>query len=347
MKVFGLDARKPYPTKLTIDINTQCNGKCIVCPYPKISGKLKHGIMEWDLYKKIIDDYSDICRKNKIMGELSYCNMSEPTLLPNFTDFVRYARKKGCFTIYFNTNLSRLKPEIVDTLIKDKIFPAIHLNIMAFRKEKYKEVMGLDYDLMIEHLSYLLKRYPHSLIDVGFLTPLLDEEEIIHIKDFFKDTKVTLHLSDDLSNRAGNIALPEDITDVQSPVKQKSFGCLKNRPIHRMHINYDGRIYLCDQDMSLETNLGNIRYNTIQEIWNGKTMMDVLRVIYGLAEDENNLQIPCFKCLSSINGESDIKIWNNPDDYKARKLFGPFKQWLIRNGYAAIRKRGKLVFLWG
>lgn len=343
MKIFGLETRKPFPTKITIDINTQCNAKCIICPYPQIRTELKHGAMVWELYTKIIDDYASICYSNRIMGELSYCNMSEPTLVHNLPEFIKYARDKGCFTIYFNTNGSNLNPMLVDTFIKERTYPAIHLNVMVFSKERYKEIMGLDFDTLKGNLQYLLAKYPHSLIDIGFFTPLMTADEVSAAKDFFKDTKVVLHLAKDISNRASNVYLPQDLAVSRLKPKQRSFACSKNRPIHRMHINYDGRVYLCDQDMRLETDFGNVNENTIGEVWNGKKIMEALNIIYGKS-DAGEARLPCFKCEYSVEDES-AGILKAPSDYKPRNLFGPLKRLVVRKGWAVIKKRGKLAFL--
>ena len=343
MKIFGLEARKDYPAKVTIDINTQCNARCVICPYPHLKDKLKHGVMERDLYHKIIDEYADICYSNKIMGELSYCNMSEPTLLQNFPAYIKYARDKGCFTIYFNTNVSKLTPKLVDELIRSKVYPAIHLNIMTFSKTKYKKVMGLDFNTMTSNLKYFLDRYPHSLIDVGFFTPFMDDGDREAVKRVFKDTRVTLHLTDNISDRARNVELPKDLSDFQSHKRERAFGCSKNRPIHRMHVNYDGRVYLCDQDMSLETNFGNVKDNSIQEIWNGKAMIETLEVLYGHAEPGEN-SIPFFTCAFCIDSKK-IKILKNSKDYKPRKLFSLPKRMLVKKGLAVVRKRGKLGWI--
>ncbi len=342
MKIFGLEARKPFPAKVTVDINTQCNAKCVICPYPQIRTELKHGVMEWGLYQKITDDYANICYSNRIMGELSYCNMSEPTLVHNLPEFIKYARDKGCFTIYFNTNGSNLKPKLIDTFIKEKTYPAIHLNIMVFSKERYQKIMGLDFDLLKENLRYLLKKYPHSLIDIGFFTPLMKADEVGAAKEFFKDTKAVLHLAKDISDRASNVYLPQGLASAGIPKpKKRLLACSKNRPIHRMHINYDGRAYLCDQDMRLETDFGNVRDNTIEEVWNGKKIMDALDIIYGKAQ-AGGARLPCFKCEYSVDDEN-IKILRDPSDYKPRKLFGPLKRWVVKRGWAVIKKRGRLA----
>ena len=173
-KVFGLKARKPYPSKLTVDINTHCNARCVICPYPQIRNNLSHGLMEWGLYKKVIDDYAGICYSNSIMGELSLCNMSAPTLVDGLNKFIAYGRAKGCFTIYFNTNGSRLMPKLVDAFKSSKTYPAIHVNMMVFSKDKYVKFLGLDYERLMENLKYLLNNYPHGLIDVGFFLNLMD-----------------------------------------------------------------------------------------------------------------------------------------------------------------------------
>ncbi len=344
MKIFGLETRKAYPAKVTIDINTQCNARCVICPYPHLKDKLQHGIMKWDLYCKIIDEYADICYSNKIMGELSYCNMSEPTLLKDLPKYIKYARDKGCFTIYFNTNVSKLTPELVDELIRTKIYPAIHLNIMTFSKANYKKIMGLDFDVLTKNLRYFLDKYPHCLIDVGFFMPFMNEDDRLAVNEFFKDTKVTLHMAEDISDRAQNVELPKDLSDFQSDTKERAFGCSKNRPIHRMHINYDGRVYLCDQDMSLETNFGNVKDNSIKELWNGEAIMETLRVLYGHTKPGKH-SIPCLTCTACIDSEK-IKILKNPNDYKPRKLLGLPKRMLVKKGLAVVKKRGKLGWIW-
>ncbi|HEY4706619.1 MAG TPA: SPASM domain-containing protein [Thermodesulfobacteriota bacterium] len=342
MKVFGLSARKPFPTKVTVDLNTQCNAKCIICPYPEISASLKHGRMEWGLYKRIIDDYAAICLSNGIMGELSYCNMSEPTLLPDFPEFVKYAREKGVFTIYFNSNGSNLGPALVDRFIKDRTYPAVHLNIMAFSEGRYREVMGLDFSRLRENLGYLLKKYPHKLIDIGFFTPLMTGDEIGAVKEFFRGTKVKLHLAEGISDRASNVTLPEGLRATQHEQGRRLVACGKNRPIHRMHVNYDGRVYLCDQDMRLETDFGNVSVSTIEEVWNGKAMTDALDALYGRSA-ASGAELPCLRCEDAVY-DGAARIHDSPSDFRPRRLFGPLKRWAVRKGYCVVMKRGKISF---
>lgn len=340
MKIFGLGARMPYPAKITIDINTQCNAKCIICPYPGLKGKLKHGVMDMGLYTKIIDDFAGVCYRNSIMGEVSYCNMSEPTLVPRLPEYIKYARDKGCFTIYLNTNGSNFSKGLVDTFIKEKTYPAIHINIMVFQKENYERVMGLNFERVKENVRYLLDNYPHSLIDIGFFAMLMDKAETEAAKDFFKGTKVKLHLATDIADRASNVGLPDALADFRSRPKDRLFGCSKNRPIHRMQINYDGRVYLCDQDMGLETDLGSVKDSAIEDVWNGRPMMDMLSVIYANAA-AGKTAVPCFKCESGVDN-ADVRLLDKPGDYKPRRLLGPVKRWLIRKGWVVLKKRGKL-----
>jgi radical SAM protein with 4Fe4S-binding SPASM domain len=340
MKIFSLDARKRYPTKLTIDINTGCNASCIICPYPILKNKIKHGLMQWGLYTKIIDNYSQLCYTNKVMGELSFCNMSEPTLSPNFPQFIKYARDKGCFTIYFNTNVSGLSPKLIDLFIKDRTFPAIHLNIVALSIQRYRELMGLEFNNVMENLKYLLLYYPYSLIDVGFFSPLLTKAEIDEILKFFKSTKVTVNYSDSLRDRAQNIKLPNNLSTFSAPIKRYSFACMRNQPIMRMMINFEGFVYLCDEDMRQEVIWGDLKKNSIEDIWNSEKVIEVLKEIYGLSQPRSNL--PCYRCIACVDDKSKLKNFSKV--YKPKKLFNQFKQWLVKKGVAVIGKRGKLYF---
>ena len=52
--------RLPYPTGIILDIHNYCNARCIICPYTKLQKKIPQGIMSWELYTKIIDDYQHL-----------------------------------------------------------------------------------------------------------------------------------------------------------------------------------------------------------------------------------------------------------------------------------------------
>jgi hypothetical protein len=45
-----------FPLILHIQTQSYCNGRCSICTYRIISKQLDQGIMEWDLYEKIVNE---------------------------------------------------------------------------------------------------------------------------------------------------------------------------------------------------------------------------------------------------------------------------------------------------
>ena len=284
-----LKFRKPYPTKITIDAHTACNATCTICPYPKLTRQISHGIMEWGLFQKVLGDFQDICRRYRFVGTVSFCNMSEPTILRNFFDYLKYVHDRK-FNVYFNTNVSYLTPTFVDRLISEKVFCGIHLNILSLEKEKYEEIMGLKFDPMMTNLKYLAGHYPTSLLDVGFEKTLMTNEELKEARIFFKGLgiKVYEYIARD---RAQNLI------DKTHPITEMAYGCLADRPIYRMMVAYDGRVYLCDEDMAQEVIFGDLRKQAIEEVWNGAALKKILEVIYGEQRGEKNFL--CYRCVNA------------------------------------------------
>jgi MoaA/NifB/PqqE/SkfB family radical SAM enzyme len=81
----------PYPP-IIIQLQTQslCNGRCLFCPYPELSGKLDQGKMDWPLFKKIADELVSWERIGKVMLMLQ----NEPLLDKDFFKRIDYFKSK-------------------------------------------------------------------------------------------------------------------------------------------------------------------------------------------------------------------------------------------------------------
>jgi radical SAM protein with 4Fe4S-binding SPASM domain len=252
---------------------------------------MDHGRMAWDLYTKIIDDFEDICRREGFQGHLSYCNMSEPTVLKNFFDYLEYAYRKGCFYVYFNTNVSLLTPVFIDRLVAENVLPAIHLNIMSLQKEQYEEFMGIEFETTLKNLEHLAKHYDTDRVDAGVLSPPLNGDRVKEFQEFFKKRKIKTYVGK-ARDRAQNTL--EEV----HPITDKMFGCRANRPSRRMMVTYDGRVFLCDEDMANDVILGDLEKESIEEVWNGQRFREILQIIYeGKPTDPNFI---CYRCVNAV-----------------------------------------------
>ena len=88
------------PMILFVDPASICNFKCKFCPTGnpeliKNSGRWQ-GLMDFDLYKKIIDDLGDFEEPLKV---LRLYKEGEPFLNKQLTDMIRYAKRAAWFSI--------------------------------------------------------------------------------------------------------------------------------------------------------------------------------------------------------------------------------------------------------
>ena len=83
------------PFIINIDPSDKCNFQCKFCPtgdlelMKKTPGRL-HGPMDFELYKKIIDDLDEFEDKVKV---IRLYKDGEPLLNPHFAEMVAYAKK--------------------------------------------------------------------------------------------------------------------------------------------------------------------------------------------------------------------------------------------------------------
>ncbi|MDP8217620.1 MAG: SPASM domain-containing protein [Candidatus Theseobacter exili] len=117
---------------LSVAIETYggCNRKCSFCFNNDRFPKREAGVLEWDSYKKVIDELASI----KFAGRISPHFYGEPLLDERIIEFVKYARKKCKHaSITFSTNGDFLTEYILRELI---ISGVDRLNVSDYEETK-------------------------------------------------------------------------------------------------------------------------------------------------------------------------------------------------------------------
>jgi len=86
------------PRIIFIEPTNYCNYKCTICPITSM--KRKKGFMNLDLFKKIVDEASNIGIKR-----INLQMYGEPLLHPKLLEMIRYAKSKKSFEVWFDTNV--------------------------------------------------------------------------------------------------------------------------------------------------------------------------------------------------------------------------------------------------
>jgi len=131
------------PISAHVDISSLCNYRCSFCFQADTQGMkdvgLKRGFMEFSMFKKIVDEFSDFPEKIK---KIKIGNHGEPTLHSEVVKMVDYASKSGSADIIeMFTNGSKLTPELNEGFVRAGL-QRINISLEGLSDERYMAVAG-------------------------------------------------------------------------------------------------------------------------------------------------------------------------------------------------------------
>jgi len=291
----NLEIITKYPLQLDFELNASCNLKCPMCPISLESNKGK-GPETWfdfETFKIIIDDGVNNGLKSI---KLNYIN--EPLIRKDLGKFVKYAKDAGIIDIYLSSNGMLLKESIIRELIEAGL-TRIQISIDAFTEDTYEKVRpGGDLNKVIQNVETLIntKKSMNSitpLIRVNFVRTELNEFELSDFINYWTPLV-------DMVGVQEMIKPPSDLIQIKSfTTKNKrveGFKC--SFPYKQLVINNEGRILPCCTFYGEEFNLGNIKNNTISEIWNSVELNKLRELHSNGRYYENDI---CKRCVEDGN----------------------------------------------
>ncbi len=170
-----------FPLHLDIESSSVCNLRCPFCATTHNRwGRDKRGFMDFDLFRKIIDEGAD----NDLYA-IKLSLRGEPLLHPDLVRMVAYAKRKGIIDVYFNTNAVLLNEELFGKLI-DAGLDRISISIEGFRKEVYEKFrVGAKFERLIENVGRL--RHMRESRGVAFPQIRIQTVLLEELKGCFKE----------------------------------------------------------------------------------------------------------------------------------------------------------------
>lgn len=136
--------------ELQIELTNACQGKCLMCAHKDMKRPVTH--MELGLLEKIVAESKDFIKEPYLVG---ICGVGEPSLHPQYKEcmeilkFIRFAT---------GTNCSAFNSDIQDATIKAK-FTDITLSLDAVSEEAYAKMRpGCDFNKSVENAIMFLKK---------------------------------------------------------------------------------------------------------------------------------------------------------------------------------------------
>lgn len=254
-----------YPKVVIIETVNRCNLNCIMCPQDKLQRPT--GSMPEYLYHKIIDDIAQHAPEETqvwlaIMGEVLL-------LKQKAIDYIKYAVDSGIKEVNLNTNLVLADEEICRGLVDSRLSKII-VGMDAATAPTYEKVrVGGDFDRLLQNIDMLLKFKEERGQDtpeiiLQFIIQKENEHEVDAFKSMFRDKKVRMKIRPKLGWGGDGV----EALELAIAGNQRDYPCpWLNRT---MSIHVTGQVAQCDAAWNGKYYYGDIHFQTIAEIWNGK-----------------------------------------------------------------------------
>lgn len=278
--------RPSFPRAIQIQTTSYCNAMCLFCGYRNIHNELEMGHMDDDLFKKIIDETSQ-----HYIGRISPYLMNEPLMDKKMPERIAYIeRNKKPFTkTKINTNGALLTEDMSERLV-DSGLRHLWVSVQGYSAESYCKSMGIKKFNILDNIDRFLdirdrkgKKRPKLSITTLDTTIVHDELEYAKKHWAERDVNFKIHAVD---NRAG-----DDISDLVTEKRQFRRNC--DLFLKQAYVLFNGDVIICCHDWRRTVVLGNLREQSLKEIWNSERFMELIRQYQ--AGDFTNLKI-CRTC---------------------------------------------------
>jgi len=284
------------PTRVLLDLRTDCNLKCPMCIVhgetddPRLKSFLRRS-MSLDQARLVLDEV--MAARPLIQPNL----WSEPLLAHDFKRHIRAMKERG-LTVALNTNGLLLREEMAQFFVDAKV-DSISVSIDATTRETLKKVRGIDkLEKIHRAVALLLSARGDKLTPrVGVSFTLQDANR--HERDEF--VNIWAERVDFV--RVGELFENGHFPGIKTAVRRRPCQSLYTT----MAIQTNGNVSICCLDGFGETNMGNVFTDGgVKAVWNG----EAFRRVRELHEAERYSEVPfCQNCdrWLSYQYEEEIK----------------------------------------
>lgn len=265
------------PFIVFVDPASSCNFKCTFCPTGHRdmiaeTGRFQ-GVMKLDLFQKIVDDLAAFEKPIKV---LRMYKDGEPLLNKRFADMVAYAKKSGRVEyIDTTTNGTLLSPDRVGPVLEAGI-DKINISVDGMNEETYLRFTGFKFDLkkFIDNVKWIYANRGNCEIVVKIPAELITEAQRHEFFDTFGDHCDRIFVENfapcwpefDIEKHTG--------VKISKGIYQQDIGETDTCPyiFYGYSVNADGLVSSCFLDWGRKLIIGDVRTQSMKEIWNSAAM---------------------------------------------------------------------------
>lgn len=289
------------PEKVYTESTNACNADCIMCNRKKMTRKV--GVMDYALFKDVAGQCASLGVK-----EMRFHNFGEPMIDRLLAEKVNYAKKRGIASTVMYSNGSLLNRGISKKLIEFGL-DRLYISFDGGSKQSYEKVrVKLNFDEVSENIEQFMKmrtrmKSQKPAVEIVLLPVDDDETDIQLFRKKWESTVDSVRISalHDFAGQSNNgTKRSQTISPVPCYMLWKS-----------MFILWNGDVSICCMDFDGAYILGNVKKQSIEDIWTGEKFTDVRHK--HLKGDLSGLAL-CRNChVNHIRGFEDklktVKLW--------------------------------------
>ncbi len=262
-----------------IEPTNNCNTRCFHCPHETITRS--KGLMEWETYVQVADQilsYSDDF-------SVEYAGMGDPLLNPRFYEFVKYISPHG-FTSA-TTNATALTPKNMEKVL-DAGLGRLTISFNGTDPELYELMMGgLSFRRAEDHLKMALEMSRGSKTQVGANVSVTrqTQDHLDSIRKYLEDSGVTDIFFSKCHNRGG--FLKGDLVCRTPPPPSDDNRC--DIFTKTLFVAWTGEVLSCCHDLAGDNVIGDLRRESLAEIFDRKTTIAAGGVKFEICKGCNDL----------------------------------------------------------
>lgn len=291
-----------FPEQVSLILSLICTSNCIFCAE---KGKnIKEKLMPFELVVKILKELQEYNFK----GGFNLSEFGDVLTHLRFKEIVMEIRKlfpRNNISLY--SNMVLMNEDNAKFLLENNL-NYLHFNFDGFneinyeyikRNQKYKQVKQniLNFFKLRDEIN------PNCVISIGIVSAKRFSEEIEDklglfeddenkIKEFFRPY---LKKQDNIKSDVISLEKYENFL-----LREKKEPCrMFDRILKDIFIAPNGQVYICCCDYGITSNLGNVNYQTIKEIWSSELRRNILKNLFAL-NFKKAFEV-CRTCLPYLN----------------------------------------------
>jgi len=316
-----------WPGAILIDTTNRCNAKCVWCPNPDLTNV---GSMDMDVYRKIIDDYGPRG------GVLTFGTFGEPLMDKHIKERIEYLhRYPEIHKIEVLTNGFFLNENVIQVILDNGV--GVDISLDELDKKTFEDVKKMSFDVVSKNIVNFLELNSKAAnpVPVNIRIKTMKTVEETMRQELFKiiishDCSVALNSIDDniISNWAGKLDKESFLQEYEIPKTTKTqfthkrFNQTNIAPCTQlwkwMVVYWDGSVVLCCADMFSQTIVGDLKSDSISEIWNGPKMKGLRNQMVG----RKRFEVPlCQDCDIHLSWHNLKEYYNKDGNFREDRKF--------------------------